>query len=49
MLTASRPFDKERDGFVMGEGAGALIVEDLELPFKRRQYLCGDPWVRNHD
>lgn len=39
---ASRPFDKDRDGFVLGEGAGILILEDLDHAQKRGAEIIGE-------
>lgn len=41
-LTACKPFDKNRDGLILGEGAGILIIEDYDHARKRNAHIYGE-------
>jgi len=50
-IKASRPFDKDRDGFVMSEGSGIVILEELEHALRRNAHIYGEvlSYASTHD
>ena len=46
---ASKPFDKDRDGFILSEGAGMLMLEDYDEAKNACEYHWRNYWLWNHE